>query len=347
MDYADPLDLFLPPVREWFRNTLGEPTAAQRLGWPAIASGQNTLILAPTGSGKTLAAFLACLDGLWRQDPLPRGVRVLYVSPLKALNNDIHRNLQVPLEGVAETTKAMGTPLPPIEAGVRTGDTPTVERQRQMRRPPHVLITTPESLHLLLTSRGRESLRGVTHCIVDEIHALCASKRGVFLALLLERLRALTGRDFVRVGLSATQRPVDGGAGVLGGCGRWWGRRRWRWASTWGRSTWSARSSRRAMWRGASSGWGGPGTWSARRARGGWWPSRPPTCWSRRCWPARWPPAASRRCGCRPTASTCWRSRWWRWWPSSRGRCRRCMPWSVAPTPTATCRRGPSRASWR
>src|SRR5262245_10867510 len=219
MDYADPLDLFLPPVREWFRNTLGEPTAAQRLGWPAIASGQNTLILAPTGSGKTLAAFLACLDGLWRQDPLPRGVRVLYVSPLKALNNDIHRNLQVPLEGVAETTKAMGTPLPPIEAGVRTGDTPTVERQRQMRRPPHVLITTPESLHLLLTSRGRETLRGVTHVIVDEIHAVCSNKRGVFLALLLERLEALqTARQpFVRIGLSATQRPLEEVARYLGG----------------------------------------------------------------------------------------------------------------------------------
>src|SRR5215467_15042367 len=109
------LDLFLPAVSQWFSSTLGEPTPAQRLGWPAIAAKQHTLILAPTGSGKTLAAFLACLDGLWRQDPLPRGVRVLYVSPLKALNNDIYRNLQVPLAGVAETARQMGQPLPEIE----------------------------------------------------------------------------------------------------------------------------------------------------------------------------------------------------------------------------------------
>src|SRR5438876_1165444 len=122
MQSSDPLDLFLPPVREWFRTTLGEPTPAQRQGWPAITAGQNTLILAPTGSGKTLAAFLACLDGLWRQDPMPRGVRVLYVSPLKALNNDIYRNLQQPLAGVTALAERMGTPLPAIESAVRTGD---------------------------------------------------------------------------------------------------------------------------------------------------------------------------------------------------------------------------------
>jgi ATP-dependent Lhr-like helicase len=217
MHEPDPLNLFLPPVREWFRSALGEPTAAQRQGWPAIASGQNTLILAPTGSGKTLAAFLACLDRLWRHAPLPRGVQVLYVSPLKALNNDIHRNLKVPLEGVAQTARQMGVKLPLIEAAVRTGDTPAAERQRLVRRPPHVLITTPESLHLLLTSRARETLRTVTHCIVDEIHALCANKRGVFLALLLERLAELTPQGFVRVGLSATQRPLEEVARYLGG----------------------------------------------------------------------------------------------------------------------------------
>src|ERR671930_1933864 len=115
MEPSEPLDLSLPPVREWFRAALGEPTVAQRRGWPAIAAGQNTLILAPTGSGKTLAAFLACLDGLWRQQPLPRGVRVLYVSPLKALNNDIYRNLQVPREGVADTARRLGQPLPALE----------------------------------------------------------------------------------------------------------------------------------------------------------------------------------------------------------------------------------------
>src|SRR5215468_3012854 len=215
-----PLDLFLPPVREWFRSRLGEPTLPQRLGWPSIAAGHNTLILAPTGSGKTLAAFLACLDALWRQPPPTRGVRVLYVSPLKALNNDIHRNLQRPLEGVTETARALGQPLPVLEAAVRTGDTPAAERQRLIRRPPHVLITTPESLHLLLTSRARESLRNVTHCIVDEIHALCPNKRGVFLSLLLERLQVLNPTGFVRIGLSATQRPLEEVARYLGGLGR-------------------------------------------------------------------------------------------------------------------------------
>src|SRR5437879_328399 len=214
---TDPLSLFLPAVQQWFRSALGEPTPPQRQGWPAIAAGQNTLILAPTGSGKTLAAFLACLDGLWRNPPEGRGVRVLYISPLKALNNDIHRNLQVPLEGVAETARRMGQPLPVIEAAVRTGDTPTAERQRLVRRPPHVLITTPESLHLLLTSRARDTLRHVTHCIVDEIHALCPNKRGVFLSLLLERLAALNPHGFLRIGLSATQRPLDEVARYLGG----------------------------------------------------------------------------------------------------------------------------------
>src|SRR6266849_3987021 len=124
----DGLDVLLPVVADWFRSTFGRPTPPQVQGWPSIAAGQHTLILAPTGSGKTLAAFLACLDTLWRQDPLPRGVRVLYVSPLKALNNDIYRNLQVPLEGVAETARRMGQPLPALDVAVRTGDTPTAER---------------------------------------------------------------------------------------------------------------------------------------------------------------------------------------------------------------------------
>ncbi len=232
---ADPLDLFLPPVRAWFRAVLGEPTPPQRLGWPGIVAGQSTLILAPTGSGKTLAAFLACLDWLWRQGPLAPGVRVLYVSPLKALNNDISRNLRLPLEGIVDTARQLGTPLPDLDVAVRTGDTSTAERQRQARRPPHILITTPESLHLLLTSRARETLRGVRFCIVDEIHALCTNKRGVFLALLLERLEALNVErnsfrsangernefrstpGLVRIGLSATQRPLAEVARFLGG----------------------------------------------------------------------------------------------------------------------------------
>jgi ATP-dependent Lhr-like helicase len=170
-----------------------------------------------------LAAFLACLDGLWRKPKLPRGVRVLYISPLKALNNDIQRNLQIPLEGVSETALRLGVSLPIIETAVRTGDTPTSERQRMGRRPPHVLITTPESLHLLLTSAARETLRGVTHVIIDEIHALCPNKRGVFLALLLERLEAIQRpredgtAGFVRIGLSATQRPLEEVGRFLGG----------------------------------------------------------------------------------------------------------------------------------
>src|SRR3954451_9276273 len=130
------LDTFLPAVAEWFRTNLGEPTAPQRLGWPAIRSGQNTLILAPTGSGKTLAAFLACLDDLWRQQNLASGVQVLYISPLKALNNDIYRNLQAPLEGISETAAKRGDPLPTITSALRTGDTTPVERRRLLIRPP-------------------------------------------------------------------------------------------------------------------------------------------------------------------------------------------------------------------
>ena len=214
---TDPLDLFLPPVKAWFRSEMGEPTIAQQKSWPVIARGENTLILAPTGSGKTLAAFLACLDTLWRQPNPPRGVQVLYISPLKALNNDIHRNLQVPLEGVAVTANGMNVSLPNIESAVRTGDTPQAERQRMVRQPPHVLITTPESLHLMLTSKARETLRKVRYCIVDEIHAMCTSKRGVFLSLLLERLQAINPDGFVRIGLSATQRPLEEVARYLGG----------------------------------------------------------------------------------------------------------------------------------
>jgi ATP-dependent Lhr-like helicase len=216
----DTLSLFLPPVAAWFRRALGSPTLVQSLGWPNIAAGKNTLLLAPTGSGKTLAAFLACLDHLWRQPELAPGVRVLYVSPLKALNNDIYRNLQAPLNGVAIQAAAMGVTIPELTAAVRTGDTPQAERQRLLKHPPHLLITTPESLHLLLTSRARSVLNSVTHLIVDEIHALCPNKRGVFLALLLERLAALNPRGFVRIGLSATQRPLEEVARFLGGSTR-------------------------------------------------------------------------------------------------------------------------------
>ena len=213
----DGLAVLLPQVARWFVETFGDPTAPQRMGWPAVARGENTLIFAPTGSGKTLAAFLACLDHLWRTRRDSAGVRVLYISPLKALNQDIWRNLQVPLVGILDTAREGGQPLRSLSVAVRTGDTPASERQKMLRKPPEILITTPESLHLLLTSKAREGLRSVTHVIIDEIHALCPNKRGVFLSLLLERLDAITPRGFVRIGLSATQRPLDEVARFLGG----------------------------------------------------------------------------------------------------------------------------------
>src|SRR5215469_6690428 len=213
----DVLDQFHPAVSTWFREQFSEPTPAQRLGWPVIAAGQNVLIVAPTGSGKTLAAFLAALDHLWRTPRREKGVRILYVSPLKALNQDIGRNLQFPLEGILEQADAAGTALPPLSVGIRSGDTPSQDRARMVRKPPDILITTPESLHLMLTSRARGILRGVSHVIVDEIHAVCGNKRGVFLSLLLERLDAINPSGSVRIGLSATQRPLEEVARYLGG----------------------------------------------------------------------------------------------------------------------------------
>src|SRR3954447_5448090 len=215
----DGLEVLLPVVAGWFRATFGEPTPPQRRGWPAIAAGRNTLLFASTGSGKTLAAFLACLDHLWRAPRESRGVGILYISPLKALNEDVSRNLRLPLDGIAATAEAEGIPLRRLGIAVRSGDTPASERQRIARKPPDILITTPESLHLMLTSRAREVLGSLSHVIVDEIHALCPNKRGVFLALLLERLKAITPSGFVRVGLSATERPLDEVARYLGGLG--------------------------------------------------------------------------------------------------------------------------------
>jgi ATP-dependent Lhr-like helicase len=212
-----PLSRFLPPVAAWFRQALGEPTPPQRLGWPAIAAGQNTLIVAPTGSGKTLAAFLAAMDLLWRTPRREKGVRILYISPLKALNEDIRRNLELPLEGILEFSQTLRTPLDALRVAVRSGDTPPRDRAKILRKPPDILITTPESLHLMLTSRAREILRNVSHVIVDEIHSVCGNKRGVFLALLLERLEAICRSSFLRIGLSATQRPLDEVARFLGG----------------------------------------------------------------------------------------------------------------------------------
>jgi ATP-dependent Lhr-like helicase len=215
----DPLALFQPAVQHWFRAAFGCPTPAQAAGWPPIAAGQHTLILAPTGSGKTLAAFLACLDRLLfgRPSDGPHGARVLYVSPLKALAVDVERNLRAPLAGLSNEAERAGLAYRLPAIALRTGDTPPGERARLVRQPPDILVSTPESLYLLLTSQAREMLRAVDTVIVDEIHALVGSKRGSHLALSLERLEALTERPFQRIGLSATQRPLDEVARFLGG----------------------------------------------------------------------------------------------------------------------------------
>ncbi len=216
--------LFDPLVAQWFAEKFGEPTDPQRRGWPEIAAGRHTLIAAPTGSGKTLAAFMVCLDQLlrrWRAGTLEEKTYVVYVSPLKALGNDIHRNLEVPLAELRARLAAEGEGSLTIRAGVRSGDTPASERARMLRNPPHILVTTPESMYLLLTSaKSRELLRGVETVIVDEIHALVRDKRGSHLALSLERLEALCQRPPVRIGLSATQRPIEAIARFLVGSQR-------------------------------------------------------------------------------------------------------------------------------
>src|SRR5207302_5501028 len=215
---------FLPFVRRWFAETFSEPTRPQREGWEAIASGRDTLIVAPTGSGKTLAAFLWALDHLHRlalEGRLEERVYVVYVSPLRALNNDIEKNLREPLAGISAAAAAAGHPRPVLRVAVRTGDTQASARQAMTRRPPHVLITTPESLYLLLTAeRFRPALASARFVIVDEIHALFASKRGAHLALSLERLGALAGEGLQRIGCSATVRPVEDALGFLVGAGR-------------------------------------------------------------------------------------------------------------------------------
>ena len=249
------LEKFHPVVRTWFTDTFGEPSPPQLLGWPSISSDKHTLIVAPTGSGKTLAAFLWCINhlveeivddssviaspdiprkikrmqktqiGIPRNNKPNKGVRVLYVSPLKALNNDIHRNLEVPLKGIAQEAEKQGLELPLIRSAVRTGDTTQSERASMIRNPPDILITTPESLYLMLTAeKSRPMFSTVQYVIVDEIHSISSNKRGVHLSVTLERLEELVKqsreqkkKSFVRIGLSATQRPLEEISQYLGG----------------------------------------------------------------------------------------------------------------------------------
>jgi ATP-dependent Lhr-like helicase len=211
--------LFRAPVREWFEAVFAAPTRPQLQGWPAIARGESTLILAPTGTGKTLAAFLWCINRLMFT-PVPdkqQRCRVLYISPIKALAVDVERNLRAPLVGIAQAAQRLGIEFHEPQVAIRTGDTPPAERARFLRHPADILITTPESLYLLLTSNARESLRSIETVVIDEIHALVPGKRGSHLALSMERLEHLCGRPLQRIGLSATQRPLEEVARYLGG----------------------------------------------------------------------------------------------------------------------------------
>src|SRR5690625_705616 len=216
------LDTFSAATKSWFESSFEAPTKAQVGAWETIASGQHALVIAPTGSGKTLAAFLSAIDKLITQpteaeQPKKPRTKVLYISPLKALGVDVERNLTAPLVGITQTAMAQGHEVPEIRTGVRSGDTSPRDRRRLITDPPEILITTPESLYLMLTSKARETLTGVNTVIVDEVHALAGNKRGAHLAVSLERLDALLDEPAQRIGLSATVRPAEEVARFLGG----------------------------------------------------------------------------------------------------------------------------------
>src|SRR5262245_35459089 len=218
-----PPDLFHPAVADWFSRHFPEATPAQAQAWPAIKAGEHTLIAAPTGSGKTLAAFLAAIDGLVRQGlegRLTEATQIIYVSPLKALSNDIQKKLEAPIAGIRAALKERGLPDVEINTWVRTGDTPSSERAKMAKKPPHIVVTTPESFYILLGSEsGRKMLEPTRWVIVDEIHAMAGNKRGAHLSLSLERLAALSGDNLLRIGLSATQKPIDAVMNLLCGTG--------------------------------------------------------------------------------------------------------------------------------
>lgn len=217
-------DVFSPATRDWFLRAFKQPTAVQSQTWHVAARGEHALVIAPTGSGKTLAAFLYALDRLFREGGEDtreahkrKTSRILYISPIKALGTDVQRNLQIPLQGIADERRRRGETEVNLRVGIRTGDTPAQERSKLTRNPPDILITTPESLYLMLTSRARETLRGVETVIIDEVHAVAGSKRGAHLALSLERLDALLHTSAQRIGLSATVRSASDVAAFLGG----------------------------------------------------------------------------------------------------------------------------------
>ncbi|MDD7963195.1 Lhr family ATP-dependent helicase [Microbacterium thalli] len=231
---ADVLARFSAPTADWFRGAFSKPTSAQAGAWEAVSAGKHALVVAPTGSGKTLSAFLWAIDRIFRDkvaagpaddrpvkrrrtDAAPADTRVLYVSPLKALGVDVERNLRSPLVGIGQSARRLGQPVPDVTVGVRSGDTSSADRRALVARPPDILITTPESLYLMLTSQASETLRGVHTVIVDEVHAVAATKRGAHLAVSLERLDALLEKPAQRIGLSATVRPIDEVARFLGG----------------------------------------------------------------------------------------------------------------------------------